>query len=134
FAPGSLAYNLDVKPLPFGPERARALLIEAGFKPGGDGIMEKDGKKLALSLKVPIEKESEAVKRVVLAFQNYLKGAGIAIAVEFKEWQAWKEDVLLEHNFDIMFASWVFDDSAYISSLFHSAEIGDRQNHFGGYS
>jgi len=32
--------------------------------------------------------------------------------VEFKEWQAWKEDVLPEHNFDIMFASWVFDDSA----------------------
>src|SRR6266704_2691055 len=84
FAPGSWAYNLDVKPLPFGPERARALLTEAGFKPGGDGIMEKDG--------------------------------------------------FLEHNFDIMFASWVFDDSADISSLFHSAEIGDWKNNFGGYS
>src|SRR5437867_11191684 len=115
FAPGSWAYNLDVKPLPFGPEGARALLTEAGFRPGADGIMEKDGKKLMLSLKVPIEKESEAIKRVVLAFQNYLKNAGIAITVEFKEWQAWKEDVFLEHNFDIMFASWVFDDSADIS-------------------
>jgi peptide/nickel transport system substrate-binding protein len=134
FAPGSWAYNLDVKPLPFNTERARALLAEAGFRPGADGIMEKDGKKLALSLKVPIEKESEAVKRVVLAFQNYLKNAGIAITVEFKEWQAWKEDVFLEHNFDIMFASWVFDDSADISSLFHSAEIGDWKNNFGGYS
>src|SRR6266850_361026 len=130
FAPGSWAYNLDVKPLPFGPERARALLVEAGFRPGADGIMEKDGKKLALSLKVPIEKESEAIKRVVLAFQNYLKNAGIAITVEFKEWQAWKEDVFLEHNFDIMFASWVFDDSADISSLFHSAEIGSWKNNF----
>src|SRR6266581_393819 len=119
FAPGSWAYNLDVKPLPFNPERSRALLAEAGFKPGADGI---------------IEKESEAVKRVVLAFQNYLKSVGIAIAVEFKEWQAWKEDVFLEHNFDIMFASWVFDDSADISSLFHSAEIGDWKNNFGGYS
>src|SRR5437870_9873877 len=110
FAPGSWAYNLDVKPLPFSPERSRALLAEAGFKPGADGIMEKGGQKLALSLKVPIEKESEAVKRVVLAFQNYLKSVGVAIKIEFKEWQAWKEDVFLEHNFDIMFASWVFDD------------------------
>jgi peptide/nickel transport system substrate-binding protein len=106
YAPGSWAYNLDVKPLPFNPEKARALLAEAGFRPGADGVMEKGGKKLALSLKVPIEKESEAVKRVVLAFQNYLKGVGIAINVEFKEWQAWKEDVFVEHNFDIMFASW----------------------------
>jgi peptide/nickel transport system substrate-binding protein len=134
FAPGSWAYNLDVQPLPYDPEKAKALLQEAGFSRGADGIMQKDGKKLALSLKVPIEKESEAVKRVVLAFKNYLKNIGVDINVEFKEWQAWKEDVFLEHDFDVMFASWVFDDSADISSLFHSGEIGPWKNNFGGYS
>jgi peptide/nickel transport system substrate-binding protein len=133
FAPGSWAYNLDVQPLSFDPEKARALLQEAGFSRGADGFMQKDGKRLALSLKVPIEKESEAVKRVVLAFKNYLKNIGADIKVEFKEWQAWKEDVFLEHDFDIIFASWVFDDSADISSLFHSGEIGSWKNNFGGY-
>jgi peptide/nickel transport system substrate-binding protein len=134
FAPGSWAYNLDVQPLPYDPQRAIALLNEAGFTPGPDGVMQKDGKKLALSLKVPIEKESEAVKRVVLAFQNYLKSVGVTVRVEFKEWQAWKEDVFSQHEFDIILASWVFDDSADISSLFHSAEIGAWKNNFGGYS
>jgi peptide/nickel transport system substrate-binding protein len=134
FAPGSWAYNLDVQPLPYDPEKARALLQEAGFRRDTDGFMEKDGKRLALSLKVPIEKESEAVKRVVLAFKNYLKNIGADIKVEFKEWQSWKEDVFFEHDFDIIFASWVFDDSADISSLFHSGEIGSWKNNFGGYS
>jgi peptide/nickel transport system substrate-binding protein len=134
FAPGSWAYNLDVQPLPFDPEKAKALLQEAGFSRGPDGFMQKDGKPLALSLKVPIEKESEAVKRVVLAFKNYLKNVGVDIKVEFKEWQAWKEDVFLEHDFDVIFAIWVFDDSADISSLFHSGEIGAWKNNFGGYS
>jgi len=134
FAPGSWAYNLDVQPLPFDPEKAKALLQEAGFTPGPDGILQKDGKRLALTLKVPIEKESEAVKRVVLAFKNYLKNIGVDINVEFQEWQAWKEDVFLEHDFDVIFASWVFDDSADISSLFHSGEIGSWKNNFGGYS
>src|SRR5437667_155032 len=134
FAPGRWAYNQDVQPLPFDPQKAIALLREAGFNPGPDGVMQKDGKKLTLSLKVPIEKESEAVKRVVLAFQNYLKNIGAAVKVEFKEWQAWKESVFLEHDFDIVFASWVFDDSADISSLFHSAEIGSWKNNFGAYS
>jgi peptide/nickel transport system substrate-binding protein len=134
FAPGSWAYNLDVQPLPFDPEKAKALLQEAGFSRGADGFMQKDGKRLALSLKVPIEKESEAVKRVVLAFKNYLKNVGADIKVEFKEWQAWKEDVFFEHDFDIIFAIWVFDDSADISSLFHSGEIGAWKNNFGGYS
>lgn len=134
FAPGSWAYNLDVAPLAFDPQKAVALLQEAGFARGADGFMTKDGKRLELSLKVPIEKESEAVKRVVLAFKNYLKGIGADIRVEFKEWQAWKEDVFLEHDFDIIFASWVFDDSADISSLFHSGEIGPWKNNFGGYA
>jgi peptide/nickel transport system substrate-binding protein len=134
FAPGSWAYNLDVQPAAFDAPKAVALLQEAGFTRGADGFMQKDGKMLTLSLKVPIEKESEAVKRVVLAFMNYLKNIGVDIKVEFKEWQAWKEEVFLEHDFDIIFASWVFDDSADISSLFHSGEIGAWKNNFGGYS
>jgi peptide/nickel transport system substrate-binding protein len=134
FAPGSWAYNLDVQPLPYDPRKAIALLNEAGFKQGADGIMQKEGKKLELTLMVPIEKESEAIKRVVLAFQNYLKNVGVKVKVEFKEWQAWKEDVFSEHRFDIVFASWVFDDSADISSLFHSAEIGPWKNNFVAYS
>lgn len=134
FAPGSWAYNLDVAPAPFDPQQARTLLQEAGYTPGSNGIMQKDGQSLSLSLKVPIEKESEAVKRVVLAFSNYLKAIGVDVRMEFKEWQSWKEDVFLEHDFDIIFASWVFDDSADISSLFHSAEIGPWKNNFGAYS
>jgi peptide/nickel transport system substrate-binding protein len=134
FAPGSWAYNLDVQPLPFDPQKAIELLQEAGFRRGADGIMQKNGQKLVLMLKIPIEKESEAVKRVVLAFKNYLKNIGVDIKVEFKELQAWKEDVFREFDFDIVFASWVFDDSADISSLFHSGEIGPWRNNFGGYS
>jgi peptide/nickel transport system substrate-binding protein len=134
FAPGSWAYNLDVQPLPYDPEKAIELLNEAGFVQGDDGIMEKDGKKLSLTLKVPIEKESEAVKRVVLAFKNYLSKIGVDIQGEFKEWMSWKEDVFLKHDFDVIFASWVFDDSADITSLFHSSEIGPWRNNFGAYA
>ncbi len=134
FAPGSWAYNLDIAPKAFDPEKAMDLLKQAGFEKNADGIMEKDGTPLSLTLKVPIAKESEAVKRVVLAFKNYLGNIGVKIEGEFLEWMAWKEDVFAHHDFDLMFASWVFDDSADISSLFHSAEIGTWKNNFGGYS
>lgn len=133
FAPGSWAYNLDVKPMPYSPEKAKQLLQEAGFKMGASGLMEKGGKKLSLNLKVPIAKESESIKRVVLAFKGYLKKVGAEINVQFLEWQAWKDDIFANHNFDIVYASWVFDDSADISSLFHSAEIGQWKNNFGAY-
>ena len=134
YAPGSWAYNLDVQPLPYDPDKAVELLNEAGFVKGSDGIMEKNGRKLSLTIKVPIAKESEAVKRVILAFRNYLSKIGVEINAEFQEWLAWKEDIFLHHDFDIMFASWVFDDSADISSLFHSAEIGPWKNNFGAFT
>lgn len=134
YAPGSWAYNLDVQPLPYDPQKATELLREAGFTKGDGGIMEKDGSPLTFTLKVPIAKESEAVKRVVLAFKNYLSKVGVQIEPEFQEWLSWKEDIFLRHDFDIMFASWVFDDSADISSLFHSAEIGPWKNNFGAFS
>ncbi|MDH5731117.1 MAG: ABC transporter substrate-binding protein [Gammaproteobacteria bacterium] len=133
FAPGSWAYNLDVKPEPYDKSRAVELLKEAGFVEGANGMMEKDGQALNLSLKVPIAKESEAIKRVVLAFKGYLKKVGVQVEVQFMEWQAWKEAVFEQHQFDVVFASWVFDDSADISSLFHSAEVGAWKNNFGGY-
>ncbi|MDH3326181.1 MAG: ABC transporter substrate-binding protein [Gammaproteobacteria bacterium] len=133
FAPGSWAYNLKVKVTPYDISEAKKLLNEAGFVKGPSGFMEKDGQPLNLTLSVPISKESEAVKRVVLAFKNYLKKINVGIKVDFLEWQAWKEAVFQNHDFDIMFASWVFDDSADISSLFHSSESGPWKNNFGGF-
>src|SRR5438309_11892669 len=46
FAPGSWAYNLDVKPLPLKTERARSLVTAAGVKLGVDWNVEEDGRVL----------------------------------------------------------------------------------------
>lgn len=136
FAPGSWAYNLDVKPLPFNIARAKELLSQAGYsKTGADGYLAaEEGKPLQFTLKIPIEKENETIKRVALAFQNYMKAAGIKINLEFREWQAWKQDVFVDHDFDMVIANWAFDDSADISTLFHSGETAAWRNNFVGYS
>ncbi len=136
FAPGSWAYNLDVKPLPFNVGRAKELLASAGYtKTGSDGVLlDDEGKPLQFTLKIPIEKENETVKRVALAFQNYLRQVGVKVNLEFREWQAWKQDVFVDHDFDMVIAIWAFDDSADISTLFHSGETGAWRNNFTGYS
>lgn len=95
--------------------------------------MERAGQRLRLRLRAPIAKENEATKRVVLAYQSYLKKVGVEIKVDFLELQAWKEAVFSRNDFDIMLGSWNFDDAADISTLFHSSEIGPWKNNFGGY-
>src|SRR6185503_10958526 len=56
FAPGSWAYNLDVKPYAYNLARARELLSTAGYsKTGSDGyLVGEDGKPLQFTLKIPI--------------------------------------------------------------------------------
>ena len=134
FAPGSWGYNLAVKDYDYDPKETRRLLRDEGFyKINEEGILIKDGKPLQFTLKVPIYSEGESVKRVILAFQNYLQKVGIRINIAFEEWYVWKADVFNKHDFDIIYASWAFDDSNDISSLFHSGEIGSGKNNFIGY-
>ncbi len=134
FAPGSWAYNLDIEPLPFSPETANIYLDRAGFtERTKEGIRKRGSYKLEFQMMVPISKESETTKRVILSFQNYLKAVGIKINIQWLEWKAWTEAVFIDHDFDIIYADWLFDDSFDISSLFHSREIGPGKNNFGAY-
>ena len=134
FPPGSWAYNLDVKQIPYSPDEANRLLDSAGFVEKTKGGIRKRGSyKLEFDMLVPISKENETTKRVILAFQNYLKAVGIKINIKWFEWKAWTEAVFVEHKFDIIYADWLFDDSFDISSLFHSREIGPGKNNFGAY-
>jgi len=134
FAPGSWAYNLDVEPIPYSPEEANRLLDRAGFtERTREGIRKRGSYKLEFELVVPISKENETTKRVILAFQDYLKNVGINVKIRWLEWKTWTEAVFVNHEFDIIYADWVFDDSFDIYSLFHSRAIGPGKNNFGAY-
>ena len=78
FAPGSWAYNLDIDPIPYSPEISNRLLDRAGFtEKTKEGIRVRGSYELVFRMVVPISKENETTKRVILAFQNYLKDIGI---------------------------------------------------------
>lgn len=46
---GSQWFNKNLSPYPYDPEKAKQLLDQAGWKPGGDGIREKNGQKLSFT-------------------------------------------------------------------------------------
>jgi len=71
------------------------------------------------------------VKRVVLAFQNYLRASASRSRSSSRS-GGLEEDVFVD-TLDIMFASWVFDDSADISSLF-TGRNRLLEEQLGGYS
>lgn len=132
FSPSSWAYNLSTPGYPFNQDKSRMLLKEAGYEDRNqDGVVEnQEGKPLELEFAVPVAGESEVTKRIVLAYQSYLKGIGIKLKLKFLEWSVWKQKVLGDHAFDLTIASWDFDDSSNITSLFHSNSAKAWGNNF----
>lgn len=134
FSPTSWAYNLDVQSFSHDPQRSRELLRAAGLVEQKDQTwLTSNGKPVNLDFAVPIAGESEMMKRIALAMQAYLQGIGLNTTIHFLEWNVWKEEVLGQQNYDITIASWDFDDSANIASLFHSSSAKPWGNNFVNY-
>lgn len=133
FPPASWAYNFDVKPTEYKPDRATALLEELGaVDTNGDKVREWQGQPITLRL-VSLA-QSEVQKAVVLDLQQQLKNMGLGVEVRFLEPMAWKSMVFEEHEFDLVLAEWTFDNSVNVYTLFHSTQAGPNQNNFGAYS
>lgn len=76
-------YNSDAA-VEFNPEQAEALLEEAGWTMGEDGIREKDGNKAEISLMYPA---SDSVRQALAAdTANQLKKVGISVRTEGVGW------------------------------------------------
>jgi ABC-type transport system substrate-binding protein len=72
----------------FDPERAQALLVEAGWTPGADGILTKDGKPLELSLIVDAAMFPQAGS-MAQVIQAQLKAIGVALKPQLLDYTGW---------------------------------------------
>jgi peptide/nickel transport system substrate-binding protein len=79
--------NKELKPYPYDPERAKALLAEAGWTPGADGIMEKDGKRMSFGFMV--DKGNATREQMALALQQDWKKIGVDIAIDVVEFNVY---------------------------------------------
>jgi peptide/nickel transport system substrate-binding protein len=66
-------------PVGYNPQKARALLEQAGFSPGPDGIMQKASKKLSFTILVPAGQEMRI--EIAESIQQTLRAAGIEMKV-----------------------------------------------------
>jgi peptide/nickel transport system substrate-binding protein len=126
------ANDPSIKPLPFDPEAAKKKLADAGWKPGSDGVLERDGVKFefALSLRtgVPIR------ERIATRVQQWLKQAGIKMAIT-----PYEPSVLFQRmddrNFDAVLAGWGaggIEDDPY--QIWDSKSIENKGSNYVGFN
>ncbi|MBO7146440.1 MAG: hypothetical protein J6W81_01675 [Lentisphaeria bacterium] len=84
FPRNSSAYDHSVKPYSFDPGKAKALLREAGWKEGTDGILEKAGQKLTFTVIYP--NTAVSYQKVLSVVKEDMKKAGVRLDLLGIEW------------------------------------------------
>jgi peptide/nickel transport system substrate-binding protein len=127
-APGVFGYKdmqLD-KVYPFDRARAKALLAQAGWTPGPDGILVKGGQRLSLSwlaARGRYPKDGEITE----AIQAMFKEVGVEAKVQVLEWGAVFQQVrgnpLNHHMFTLGWVTSNADADYSLYALFHSKQV-----------
>ena len=122
----------SVKPLPYDPAGAVALLAEAGWKKNARGVLEKDGKPLAFTL---VTNNGNPQRKAIMTIaQEAWRKIGIDCKIQAFEWTVFLEDFVHKLNFDAVVLAWVGGDiSPDKYQLWHSSQTHEYQLNHAGY-
>ncbi len=129
YKPGTWAYNPNVKRYPYDPERARALLAEAGWKDtDGDGILDKDGKPFVFTIQT--NQGNEERKKIAEIVQQRLKDVGLVAELQVLEWAAFIKEFIKKRRFEAIILGWGIGLDPDQYEIWHSSKTGpDDLNH-----
>lgn len=134
YRPGTWAYTDKVKRYEFSPEKAKALLAEAGWKDrDGDGIVEdKDGKPFAFTIRT--NQGNEERKKVAEIIQQRLKEIGVKAEIQILEWASFIKEFVRKRRFEalVMGLGGSTDPDQYV--VWHSSQMGPEQMNQASYS
>ncbi|MDA7026090.1 peptide-binding protein [Bacillus sp. CLL-7-23] len=118
-----------IKTFDYNPEKAKKLLKEAGWTDSdGDGILDKDGKKFAFTMKT--NQGNKPREDLAVVVQQQLKEIGIEAKPQIVEWSALIEQMNPPNwDFDAIILGWSLATFPDQSNIFHSKEAKKGLNY-----
>jgi ABC-type transport system substrate-binding protein len=121
-------YNNDIKPLPYDPQKALALLEEVGYQKGSTGFLEKDGKPLRFTL---ITNQGNDIRLAILAIaQDSWRKIGVDVRTDVLEWAVFIQERINKLDFDAMVLGWSMGIEPDLYQIWHSSQTGPNQLNF----
>ncbi len=131
FTPRMWFFNPRVEPLAYDPERAKALLAEAGWTPGADGILQKDGRRFSFTL---ITNNGNEVRRDIATLaQADLRAVGIEVRIELYEWAVFLKNFVNCGEFDAVVLGWALGQGFDQFQIWHSSQANPEQLNMVGF-
>lgn len=105
YPPSSPVYTDDVPKFEFSPDKARDLLKQAGWQPGPDGVLARDGK--PFKVRLHFNAGNKVREQIATVIQQQLKDVGVAVNVQQEDFGALLKRVRETHDFDLVLLGWV---------------------------
>ncbi|MBI4644412.1 MAG: peptide-binding protein [Deltaproteobacteria bacterium] len=104
YKPGAWFYNPDVPKFSYDPAKARALLAAAGWQPGADGILTKDGKPFEFTI---LTNQGNTLRqRTAEIIQRRLQEIGIRVQIRTVEWATFIKQFIEKGHFEAVLLGW----------------------------
>lgn len=118
-------FSDDVRTYPYDPEAAGALLDEAGWVRGPDGVRTKDGQRLDFFM--PTGQFGDLVPASLLV-QQYWEDIGVRADVQIQEWNAYIQSVVLARDYEVTLAWWSMPPTADVAPYFSCSAARSGNN------
>nr|WP_275695610.1 peptide-binding protein [Fredinandcohnia sp. SECRCQ15] len=121
-------YNDDVPKFDYDVEKAKALMKEAGWEDtDGDGILDKDGKKMSFSVKT--NQGNKVREEIAVVLEQQLKEIGVEAKPAITEWGAFIEQISAPNwDYEAMVLGWALSTFPDSYDIFHSSQIQEGLN------
>ena len=104
YKPGAWFYNPDVPRFPYDPQKARALLADAGWRPNAQGILEKDGRPFEFTI---LTNQGNKIREdAAVIIQRRLQEIGIIVKIRTVEWAAFIKEFIDKGRFEAVLLGW----------------------------
>jgi len=133
YKPDAWFYNPNVRRYSYDPDRARAMLAEAGWLDSdGDGWLDMQGRRFSFTI---ITNQGNPVReRTAQIVQYRLKQVGIEVKIRTLEWTAFINDFIDKRRFEAVILGWTMGQDPDIYDIWHSSKTGEKELNFVGYS
>jgi len=124
-------YNKNIKKYAFDQARARALLAEAGYTAGPDGILQRGGRRLSFTfITTAGNRTRETVQQVLL---TQWRAVGVEVRISNQPARVYFGDTLPSRQFELAMYAWVFGPESDCEGLYTGDTLPPDGQNFPGY-
>lgn len=132
YKPGTWVYNDALSPYAYNPEKAKAMLAEAGWKDNNnDGVLDKGG--LEFRFTILVNQGNDQRIKTATILQHMFRDVGVECKIRTVEWAAFIKEFVNKGNFEALILAWNILDDPDIFDVWHSSTIKENGLNFVHY-